>query len=178
MLKSNRAPSNSVQVFLFNMIYNQNQRWAASHVTSLSHVFKFWSVTVANLPRVCRDRGVTVTGLFGCDKRLKWEYNYPVGGKWVMTNPHEPLKFKISNPLTRIRHRKSAARGRMCSQNLALKNLNHTWNTNFSSLSQLPVTSLSLSLVCHAFFVTRMSLTLPSQIFSNQSVSLSLVCHD
>ena len=38
-----------------------------------------------------------------------------------MTNPHEPLKFKISNPLTRIRHRKSATRGRMCLQNLALK---------------------------------------------------------
>ena len=34
-----------------------------------------------------------------------------------MTDPHEPLKFKINNPLSRIRHRKSTTRGRMCSQN-------------------------------------------------------------
>ena len=37
-----------------------------------------------------------------------------------MTDPHEPLKFKINNPLSRIRHRKPTTRGRMCSQNLSI----------------------------------------------------------
>ena len=34
-----------------------------------------------------------------------------------MTDPHEPLKFKINNPLSRIRHQKPNARGAWCSQN-------------------------------------------------------------
>ena len=33
------------------------------HVTSLSHVFQFWSVTVTSLSRFFRDRGVTITSL-------------------------------------------------------------------------------------------------------------------
>ena len=34
-----------------------------------------------------------------------------------MTDPHEPLKFKINNSLSRIRHRKPATRGAWCSLN-------------------------------------------------------------
>ena len=34
-----------------------------------------------------------------------------------MTDPHEPFKFKINNPLSRIRHRKPTTRGAWCSQN-------------------------------------------------------------
>ena len=34
-----------------------------------------------------------------------------------MNDPHEPLKFKINNPLSRIRHRKPTTRGAWCSQN-------------------------------------------------------------
>ena len=60
--------------------------------------------------------------LFGCDKRLEWVNHSPVADKWVMTDPHKPLKFKINNPLSRIRHRKPATRGRMCSQNLLIFN--------------------------------------------------------
>jgi len=61
--------------------------------------------------------------LFECDKRLEWVNHSPVGDKWVMTNPHEPLKFKINNPLSRIRHRKSATRGRT----LMIKRLNNVY---------------------------------------------------
>ena len=39
-----------------------------------------------------------------------------------MTDPHDPIEFKINNPLSRIRHRKPATRGRMCSQNLLIFN--------------------------------------------------------
>ena len=39
------------------------QRWRDSHVTSLSHVSKFSSVTVTSLSRIFRDRGVTLTSL-------------------------------------------------------------------------------------------------------------------
>ena len=60
--------------------------------------------------------------LFGCDKRLEWVNHSPVADKWVMTDPHDPIKFKINNPLSRIRHRKPATRGRMCSQNLLIFN--------------------------------------------------------
>ena len=56
--------------------------------------------------------------LFECDKRLEWVNHSPVGDKWVMTDPHKPLKFQINNPLSRIRHRKPNTRGRMCSENL------------------------------------------------------------
>ena len=51
--------------------------------------------------------------LFEYDKRLEWVNHFPVGDKWVMTDPHEPLNFKINNPLSRIRHRKPTTRGRL-----------------------------------------------------------------
>ena len=51
--------------------------------------------------------------LFECDKRLEWVNHFPVGDKWVMTDPHEPLKFKTNNLLSRIRHRKPTTRGRL-----------------------------------------------------------------
>ena len=38
------------------------------HVTSLSHVFKIWSVTVTSLSQFFRDRRVTVTSL----SRFSW----------------------------------------------------------------------------------------------------------
>ena len=67
----------------------------------------------------------------------------------------------------------------------------HTCDINVTSLSQLRVSRLSLSLVCHVFsvtrvslslsshtyFVTMMSLSLPCDDFSVTRVSLSLVCH-
>ena len=55
--------------------------------------------------------------LFECDKRLEWVNHSPVGDKWVMTDPHEPFKFKTNNPLSRIPHRKPTARGAWCSKN-------------------------------------------------------------
>ena len=65
--------------------------------------------------------------LFECDKSLEWVNHSPVGDKWVMTDPHEPLKFKINNPLSRIRHRKSTTRGRMCSQNPRISDGNNLY---------------------------------------------------
>ena len=44
-----------------------------------------------------------------------------------MTDPHEPLKFKINNPLSRIRHRKPTTRGRMCSQNHRISDGNNLY---------------------------------------------------
>ena len=55
--------------------------------------------------------------LFECDKRLEWVNHSSVADKWVMTDPHEPLKFKINNPLSRIQYRKPTTRGAWCSQN-------------------------------------------------------------
>ena len=71
--------------------------------------------------------------LFECDKRLEWVNHFPVGDKWVMTDPHEPLKFKINNPLSRIRHRKPTTRGRMCSQNHRISDGNNLYKFLISS---------------------------------------------
>jgi len=52
-----------------------------------------------------------------------------------MTNPHEPLKFKIYNPLSRIRHRKSPHEGAYA-HNPALKDSNmltNPWTAGYVS---------------------------------------------
>ena len=58
--------------------------------------------------------------LFECDKRLEWVYQSPVGNKWVMINPYEPLKFEINEPLPRIW-------GCMCSQNLLITSVKYLY---------------------------------------------------
>ena len=52
-----------------------------------------------------------------------------------MTIPHEPLKFKINNPLSRIRHRKSATRGRT----LTIKRLNNVYENLPGQLAQMAI---------------------------------------
>ena len=114
--------------------YSQNESWLRLSIETLNHPPK---TTIVSSPSLFvtvtnedRDWPVYLKGfrfyfkrvvlapshvsrrLFECDKRLEWVNHSPVGDKWVMTDPHEPLKFKINNPLSRIRHRKSATRGR------------------------------------------------------------------
>ena len=50
-----------------------------------------------------------------------------------MTDPHEQLKFKINNPLSRNRHRKPTTRGRMCSQNLLIISGNNVYDYGVKS---------------------------------------------
>ena len=53
----------------------------------------------------------------------------------------------------------------------------HICDINVTSLSQLRITRLSLSLVCHVFSVTSLSLSLVCHTFFVTRASLSLACH-
>ena len=88
--------------------------------TRTSHFFKFFqiiNIVAISIKEMYLAPSHVSRRLFECDRRLEWVNHSPVGDKWVMTDPHEQLKFKINYPLSRIRHRKPATRGRMCSQN-------------------------------------------------------------
>ena len=134
------SPEDNLKIIVNTLLYNKENH-VEILVTTLNTQFKvhFWGWKSPFLPIVATScfrgnvlclkgvrsyfKGVVLAPshvsrrLFECDKRLEWVNHSPVGDKWVMTDPHEPLKFKINNSLSRIRHRKPATRGAWCSLN-------------------------------------------------------------
>ena len=121
------------------------------HVTSLSHVFKIWSVTVTSLSRFFRDRRVTVTTLsrFFCDRHVTVT---------TLSRFFRDKRVTVTTLSQFFVTRVSLSLG--CHDFLG--------------------TSLSLSLICHDFFVPRLSLSrfCRDKRVTITSLSLSLVCHE
>ena len=86
----------------------------------------------------------------------------------------KPLKFKINNPLSRIRHRKPTTRGRICSQNHRISDGNNLYINKVDFFSVQNLTLISPRAVVQ-FYGTKVTGTFVSKILQQLQKSFRIV---